>query len=143
MGLIKVPIDGRVVCAERRHGRGPTLVLLHGAGGNHRSFDELLPLLSGQDLLVPALPGRAESAGPPLESMAEAAQLIRELCEALDIAQVVLVGHSMGGSVAAIVSAAFPERVDRLVSLEAIGPWTGSASTAPQQLRPQMDGDRH
>ncbi len=100
MGLIKVTIDGRVVCAERRHGRGPTLVLLHGAGGNHQSFDELLPLLRGQDLLVPALPGRAESEGPPLESMAEAAKLVRDLCEALDIVEAVPVGHSMGGGLA-------------------------------------------
>lgn len=100
MGLIIERVGGRRISAERRPGQGPGLVLLHGAGGNHRSYDELLPHLAGLDVLVPALPGRAESEGPACGSMAEAAGVVAGLATACGLERAVLVGHSLGGGLA-------------------------------------------
>lgn len=46
-----------------------------------------------------------------------------------------LVGHSMGGSIAMMFAAAFPERVDALVLSDSFGPLTGDADDVATQLR--------
>jgi pimeloyl-ACP methyl ester carboxylesterase len=47
---------------------------------------------------------------------------LASLLDRLGRARVSLVGHSMGGSIAAYVAGAFPERVHRLALLEGLGP---------------------
>lgn len=101
-------IDGRpVVFWRSRPASSPSvapriapLILLHGAGGNHHSFDELLPLLEGLEVIVPALPGREGSEGPALESMPALAQWLTALMQALQIPRVWVGGHSFGGGLA-------------------------------------------
>lgn len=46
-----------------------------------------------------------------------------------------LVGHSMGGAVASLVAASFPEKVDRCVFLDILGPFAFSPGTSPKRLR--------
>ncbi|MCY7296820.1 alpha/beta fold hydrolase [Alteromonas sp. a30] len=47
---------------------------------------------------------------------------------------VILLGHSMGGILASIYAASFPEHVRALVMVEAFGPLTKGEETSPQQL---------
>jgi pimeloyl-ACP methyl ester carboxylesterase len=50
-------------------------------------------------------------------------------------AQIDLVGHSMGGALACMFAAAFPERVRKLVLIEAIGPLSHAEEVCPAELR--------
>lgn len=80
--------------------RGPSLVLIHGAGHNHRSLAPLGEALGALDVILPSLPGRAGSGGPPLASVAEMAAWVNALTRALGVESSFLAGHSLGGAVA-------------------------------------------
>lgn len=82
------------------HEAGPTLVLLHGAGGNEFSFEELQAALAGIPTVAPSLPGRCDVPGPPLLDMGDAARWLGAWLTDRGIADPVLCGHSAGGGLA-------------------------------------------
>lgn len=94
-------------------GEGPVLVLLHGFCESHRIFEDLLPALSAQHRVVcPNMPGHGGLAwNNAWRSLDDAACWLRDILDNLEIARCVLVGHSLGGYVAAAFAAAFPERL--------------------------------
>ena len=74
----------------------PHVVLIHGASGNARTWQPLLPSWSGLAPTTVDLPGRGDAPGPPLSTVNElAAALVSTLP-----GPSVLVGHSLGGAVA-------------------------------------------
>ncbi len=85
-------------------GRGPGLLLLHGAGAATHSWRGLLPLLAERATVVaPDLPGHgfsgpAPEPGPGLPAMARATAA---LLEALGVEPAVGVGHSAGAAILA------------------------------------------
>lgn len=95
-------VDGHAARAWRLEGTGesPTLVLVHSAGGNQRSFDTVLPFLEGRSVLVPSFPGRMGSEGPHPGTAIAAAAWLRSLFDALGVAPAIVVGHSVGGAIA-------------------------------------------
>ena len=78
----------------------PVVVVLHGAGGSHRSHDELVAALGGFDVVAPALPGRSGSEGAAPESAADAAAIVIALLASIGAERVIVVGHSYGGAIA-------------------------------------------
>ena len=46
-----------------------------------------------------------------------------------------LLGHSLGGAIASVLAAACPERIERLLLIEALGPLAGEAEQALAQLQ--------
>jgi len=120
-------IDGvRWVYAERAaaHAGAPTLVMLHGYTGSKENWYRLAKRLVGRyRLIAPDLPGWSESqrdAGADYGYSAQAervAAFLRATCDA----PVVLLGHSMGGGIAALVAARHPDLVARLGLLNAAG----------------------
>jgi pimeloyl-ACP methyl ester carboxylesterase len=96
----RVIVEGRQAVLWRRRGPGAAVVLVHGAGGNHRSFDELVAALDGEDVIVPALPGRDGTEGAAPATAAEASSFVRALVAALGVERFTLVGHSYGGGIA-------------------------------------------
>lgn len=105
------------------HGTGPELVLLHGLSGSGRWWARNLTSLGDHHrLLVPDLVGygRTPLIGrvPELPAMAD---LLAMWLDALELEQVDLIGHSMGGQVAVHFSARYPDRVGRLVLVDAAG----------------------
>jgi pimeloyl-ACP methyl ester carboxylesterase len=97
----------------------PALVLIHGLGASGRSLAQVAPLLAGRfRVIVPDLPGFGDSAGPApgIEGMA------RSVLEALDedgVDEFAAAGHSMGGLVAVALAELAPDRVTRLVLVNA------------------------
>ena len=92
-----------------------TFVLVHGAGGDHRCWDLLVPLLDGQVVAVD-LPGRGDRPAD-LDQLSVSdfvASVVADL-EAEDLSGVVLVGHSLGCITVPAVAARVPERIARLV----------------------------
>ncbi len=55
--------------------------------------------------------------------------------DAQNWSQIDLIGHSMGGGVATLFAAAFPEKVRRLVLLDSIGPLSAAPKTFSSDLR--------
>ena len=103
----------------------PTLVMLHGFTGSKENWYPLAQRLRGRyRLLVPDLPGWGESERQPDADYGYAAQAARTAEFIARIAGtdgVVLLGHSMGGGIAALVAARHPQFVDRVGMLAASG----------------------
>lgn len=100
----------------------PALLLLHGIWDRWESWQPVMPSLA-QDyhLIVPELRGHGRSDHPAggVESyrLADYAADLVGLLDALGIARVSIVGHSLGARIAALLAAEQPERV-RAVVLE-------------------------
>lgn len=95
-----VLVSGQDAVYRHLDGDRPTLVLVHGAGGNHASWDELTVHLGGQEMIIPAFPGRCGSGGRPLATVADMAAWLRKLLRVVGARRVVVAGHSLGGAVA-------------------------------------------
>lgn len=98
------------------------LLLVHGILVSAREWDDVTPLLARKHrVLAPDLPGFGRSAKPadfPYGRVGYCEHLIG-LLDALGVEKVTAVGHSMGGGIAAELAARSPERIDKLVLLDA------------------------
>jgi pimeloyl-ACP methyl ester carboxylesterase len=109
-------------------GHGPGLLLLHGLGDSPHVFDDLAPALRDRFYVVALARrahGRSQRRGP--YDMGTLVEDIRGFLDTLGWRQVVLVGHSMAGSEMVRFAALFPERVSRLVFLDAAYDYDGDA----------------
>jgi len=104
-------------------GESPPVVLIHGLGGQWRNWLENIPALAQQRrVIAPDLPGFGESDMPGEDvSVSGYARAVDALCAHLGLGPAVFVGNSMGGFVAAELAVEFPERVERLVLVDAAG----------------------
>lgn len=95
----------------------PTLLLLHGIADSSESWLPVLPGLAEHfRVLAPDFLGHGHSDKPRADYSASAfANGMRDLLDVLDIDRVTVVGHSLGGGVAAQFAYQYPERVERLV----------------------------
>jgi pimeloyl-ACP methyl ester carboxylesterase len=132
-----VRIDGRSVnyCdyGESRDGQRP-VVLVHGIAACWQSWLETIPRLAadGRRVIALDLPGFGASEMPRDEiSIAGYGRTVESLCDALDLGQVVVVGHSMGGFTAAEMAIQFTDRVERLVLQAAAGISTNNLRREP------------
>jgi pimeloyl-ACP methyl ester carboxylesterase len=106
-----------VLCARRWPGAGEdTLVLLHGLLDSSEGWSRLCERLSGERVAFD-LPGFGHSDPPSRGSIAGYARDVAEGLEMLDVNRVTLVGHSLGGAVAAALAELLPDRVAALVLL--------------------------
>lgn len=104
---------------ETGNGEGAPVVLLHGFGAGHETWETIQERLSVETrVLACDLPGHGGSfdhpeAGPPKV----AANAVLSHLDARGIAAAHFVGHSMGGAVAALAAMFQPERVASLTLL--------------------------
>ena len=102
-------------------GGGEPLVFLHGAG-TITGFDSLLPLAERFRLIVPHHPGFGLSADDPTVARIEDyARHYLDVFDLMGIRELSLVGHSMGGWLAATLAIDGTERVRRLVLAAPLG----------------------
>lgn len=95
----------------------PMLVCLHGRNGNAHAFDQIAPLLCETHHVISLdFRGHGDSQwGPPSEYIP--ANYLRDFIDffpTLNVAQLSLIGSSLGGVVAMIFAATQPERVEKL-----------------------------
>jgi pimeloyl-ACP methyl ester carboxylesterase len=109
-------------------GRGPDLVLIHGANGNSRDFTLGLVARLAQDYRVIALDrpgfGFSDGFGDPQSPQAQA-EILRQAVTELGVRRPVVLGHSYGGAVA--LAWALQERQTAALVLlaPASHPWPG------------------
>jgi pimeloyl-ACP methyl ester carboxylesterase len=116
VGLVELTVDER--------GEGQPFLVLHGGAGPQTMarFSQLLAELGHHRVLTPIHPGFG---GTPrldaLTSVAGLAGLYRALLDDLQLSDVILIGNSIGGWVAAELALLNPSRVSNLVLLDAVG----------------------
>jgi pimeloyl-ACP methyl ester carboxylesterase len=120
-----IDVDGvRVHYQEAGAKSAPPVLLIHGfTASNFVWKDVLLPIVeSGFRVLAPDLVGFGFSEKPKhAEYTIDAqARMIVGLMEQLGIERATLVGSSYGGAVAATCALDYPERVERLVMVDAV-----------------------
>jgi pimeloyl-ACP methyl ester carboxylesterase len=129
--------------------RGTTLVLAHGNRDHARSWDMFVAALTGSTappshIVSLDLRGHGDSAWSPAgrgycheDFLFDLTGLLRHLnVESADI-----VAHSLGGSMALLFAGCFPNRVRKLVLVEATGPYGRPVEEAPDIMAERLSGD--
>lgn len=117
--------DGIVIRCQLSGDPGaPAMVLLHALGEHAASWDEVVARVATRFRVVALdLRGHGGSTWPGRYSFTLMRDDVLGVLDALDLRDVVLVGHSMGGIVAYLVAHAHPGRIARLVVEDAPPPF--------------------
>lgn len=120
-------IDTRkgTTCRVLQGGSGPDLLFLHGAGGLEGNQDDLLARLADSyRVSAPELPGYGDSTGEELlEDMLDFTLHGWDVADALGLDRPHLVGHSMGGMIAAEMASVDNRRAASLTLISPAGMW--------------------
>ena len=117
-------------------GSGTPVVFIHGLGASMYGWRHQFPAALGAGYRVVAFDNLGFGfSDKPAHGYSNAAyaRLVATLLDSLGIASAVLVGHSMGGAIAAEVALAYPERVRGMVLIGAAGygmRWPGALKIA-------------
>jgi pimeloyl-ACP methyl ester carboxylesterase len=134
-------VGGRHV-AYREAGSGPPLLLLHGVGSGSASWAAQLASLATQLRVIAwDAPGYGESdtLPDPVPRAADYAAAALGLADVLGLERFVLLGHSLGGIMAAALCARHPERVLRLIlSAPAAGHGKAPAHERDARIGPRL-----
>lgn len=118
------PFDLRVW----QQGSGDGLLYLHGTERHPGDAPFLERLAEDRDVRAPELPGYGESHGfEHIHDLLDVALLLRELIETSGFDSVDVVGHSLGGMIAAELAIVAPHRVRSLVLADSYGLWIDDA----------------
>jgi pimeloyl-ACP methyl ester carboxylesterase len=108
-------------------GEGAPLMFLHGAGGLLPNDPFVAALAKHYRVHAPVLPGYEDSEGADrLRTMLDVTLFGFDVIGALGLDQPILVGHSMGGMIAAEMAATAPQEVTRLGLIAPAGLWLDS-----------------
>lgn len=121
----------------------PPLLALHGWLDNAGSFDALAPLLARRWQVVAldfAGHGRSSHLAPGAwYHYVDYFDELRAVFDHFGWTRADLLGHSLGGTLASLFAALYPERVGTLLLVEALGPLTTAAEQSLAQLRRALD----
>lgn len=134
-----------VLAALRNDGSGPRVLALHGWLDNAASFLPLAAYLGNIDLVALDLPGHGRSAHLPPGadySFASAIASVLDAADALGWERFALLGHSMGAGIASQVAAACPQRIVRLLAIEALGALAEVPERTVARLRDAVAAER-
>lgn len=107
---------GTGMLSHTDRGRGSSVVLLHGIPGSRKTWNDVVPLITGKArILVPDLLGFGSSPDGSGKGHAfEQAEAVLAMLDACEVRDAHLVGFDFGGPVAVALHALAPERINRL-----------------------------
>ncbi len=122
---IELPTGVTLQYVEQGDPEGVPVVLLHGTSDSWRSYERVLPHLPGGIRAIAVTQrGHGDASRPTAGYRSQDfAADIAALLDALGIRQAVIVGHSMGGSIAQRFAIDYPERTRGLVLVGARATW--------------------
>ncbi|HEV7779682.1 MAG TPA: alpha/beta hydrolase [Chitinophagaceae bacterium] len=124
LSIEKLPVKMAYMDVLPSKPNGETVMLLHGKNFNGYYWKDLVALLqeNGYRVIVPDQVGWGRSGKPNIHySFHLLAQNTKELLDSLGIQQVHLLGHSMGGMLAARFALLYPQTVKKLILENPIG----------------------
>ncbi|WP_428992675.1 alpha/beta fold hydrolase [Lysobacter enzymogenes] len=136
-------VFGRLAGLRNGRSHAPKLLALHGWLDNAASYVPLAPWLDGFDLVAPDLPGHGASAHLPAAAeytLVSGARAALAVADALGWERFHLLGHSLGGATASMLAAAVPQRVDKLLLIEALGSLSEPEERVGTRLREAFAG---
>lgn len=105
-------------------GSGPDLLFLHSVAGITADNPFLLALAGKYHVYAPQLPGYGDSGeSDNVRDMLDVTLHSFDVLEALGLHKPILVGHSLGGMIAAEMAAIRPTEIDRLCLIASAGLW--------------------
>jgi len=116
---------------------GAPVLALHGWLDNAASFQRLAPLLGDLNIVALDLPSHGRSdhwSTGHVHHFVDWVPVVIEAADVLGWSSFSLLGHSMGAGIASLLPAVIPERIERLVMLEGIGPAVTPPEKTPEQL---------
>ena len=116
---------------------GRPLLALHGWLDNANSFYNLAPLLPWARVVALDFPGHGRSEHRGSSAVYHFIDWVPDVVAAADALgwqRFVLLGHSMGAGVAALLAGSCPDMVEALIMVEGLGPYTSPAVDAPSRL---------
>ncbi len=129
--------------AKRWRADGGLHVLgLHGWLDNANTFDRLAPLLPQLDLVSLDLPGHGKSDHRPAGIRYHYTDYVDDVMAAADTLgweRFIVLGHSMGAGIGCLAASAYPDRVQRLILIESLGPITEGTEAVPGRLRRSIE----
>jgi len=121
--LIEVA-GGRTKIRVYEAGAGDTLLFLHGAGGLFPDDPFVAKLSERYHVYAPVLPGYEDSEGEEnIRDMLGFTLHTFDVMDTLGLDKPIVVGHSMGGMIAAEMAATAPHAIDRLALIAPAGLW--------------------
>jgi pimeloyl-ACP methyl ester carboxylesterase len=125
-------------------GDGPAVVLIHGGSVDLRMWDDLMPSLTGYQVIRYDLRGLGRSARPA--AAYRMADDVPAVLDHLGVPAAVVVGFSTGGAIAAELAVRHPDRVSAVLLIGAIPPlqqdeqppaWAAAYDEAVALLQPR------
>lgn len=102
------------------NGHGPDVFFIHGWAGSRVHWNPGKDFLRGYRMIAPDLYGFGDSDEPKRDiTIDDHVTLILALMDQLHVGQCAVVGHSMGGLIAAQLASYHPDRVNGLILVEA------------------------
>ena len=129
---------GRITGLRSGTPEGPKVLALHGWLDNAASFLPLAAHFPDLDLVTLDLPGHGHSAhlGPGADyNLLVTVNAVLDVADALGWEQFAVLGHSMGAGIGSILAASLPQRVTRLVAIEALGALAETSERTTTRLR--------
>jgi pimeloyl-ACP methyl ester carboxylesterase len=115
----RIEVDG-VPLHYQVAGAGEPVILVHGLSGSTRWWARNVPALARHfRVYVVDLIGFGQSRGRHPFVLEQAGDSLARWMELADIGRASIVGHSMGGFIALDLAAEFPDRIERLVLVDA------------------------
>jgi pimeloyl-ACP methyl ester carboxylesterase/mannose-6-phosphate isomerase-like protein (cupin superfamily) len=121
---VTVPGAGPVPITLTSRGSGPVVLLLHGGAGPQSvtGFADRLAAEAGVRVITPVHPGFQGTLRPDgLSSVRDLAVLYSGLLTELDVADVTVIGNSIGGWIAAELGLLASPRLARVILVDAVG----------------------
>jgi pimeloyl-ACP methyl ester carboxylesterase len=116
----------------------PAILALHGWLDNAASFSQLAPLLEDYYIVAIDMPGHGYSdhlAEGQHYHLSDSVDVVIQVLNYFNWDKAILMGHSLGGAISTFTAASFPERVDKLILIDSIGPLSEESVEAPGRLR--------
>lgn len=114
---------------------GPALVFMHYLGGSAKTWNPVIDNLKHEyDCIAFDMPGFGNSGALKDMSIQSQAKALWENIACLNIKTPVLIGHSMSGKIASVMSLQYPEKISGLL-LVAPSPLTPQPMTVQQYLQ--------